>query len=449
MGNIAFTSYSAQEATSHARLPYFHKKLTKNNPSRQPATAATVTTTDTPQSDKEPTSSSAAKDKHTTASNDAQPSISNRQTFRSIVPDPQIMREIREQGLGENAQYWRFEGGGTNKTIRPWDKKLTPEEYKAQQRAKRLPPRQVWFDAETTKVIEKQEVQFPTMRFVAGAATVQSIPNETTLLRLARPYLFEELDGIDQLLKGPEAGGLAQGKDSKRDNGHSDAEFLRQAIVPPTPEQVQQWRTKKRELEAKLGGKVLKEIAVVGRSNVGKSTLLNALTGSPNTARVSNKPGLTRQFNFYKCGTGFALVDMPGYGFAFANETDKKTWSELIETYVTKRKTLKRIYVMIDARHGLKVADRDFMDLLDKGSTKFQVVLTKCDLVTPPDLARRYTTVLEELKKLYRNAVRDRLIMVSSYTGAGMNNLRKDILWSCNLDILARDREKPTGALGR
>ncbi|KAG0238918.1 hypothetical protein BGW42_000079 [Actinomortierella wolfii] len=366
------------------------------------------------------------------------------------------MLEIRSQGLGANAQMWKFEGRSTNKTIRPGDKKLSREEYKALQREKRLPPRQVWFDTQTSKVVEKEEVRFPTMRFMAGAATIQSIPNEMTLLRLARPYLFEELDSLNVLLEqqeSPNDDSKESGKKKEQlhegrggEDGSSDGNTL-SGMAPPTPEQIQQWQAKKREQEARLRDKYLKEIAVVGRSNVGKSTLLNALTESPNTARVSDKPGLTRQLNFYRCGEKFALVDMPGYGFAFANEEDKRTWSELIGTYVTKRKTLKRIYLMIDARHGLKVADRDFMDLLDKGSTKFQVILTKCDLVPPPDLARRYTTVLEKLKKSYRNAIKDRLIMVSSYTGAGMNNLRKDILWTCNLDILVRERERPQSTM--
>ncbi|KAF9161293.1 hypothetical protein DFQ26_004694 [Actinomortierella ambigua] len=352
-------------AASQARLPYFHKKLTKNNPSASAATATTTTTT-TPATQSDPDMTSPSKEKHTTTiKDDQQPSVSNRQAFRSIVPDPHIMREIREQGLGENAQYWKFEGRTTNKTIQPGDKKLSREEFKAQQRAKRLPPRQIWFDTQTTKIVEKEQVQFPNMRFVAGAATIQSIPAENTLLRLARPYLFEELDSVNLLLSQHTQ---QQEQESRGDQSENDldTQSLRHAIAPPTPEQLQQWRTKKREQELKLRDKALQEIAVVGRSNVGKSTLLNALTESPNTARVSNKPGLTRQLNFYRCGTGFVMVDMPGYGFAFANEADKQTWGELIETYVTKRKTLKRIYVMIDARHGLKVADREFLDLLNK-----------------------------------------------------------------------------------
>ncbi|KAF9433274.1 hypothetical protein BGZ76_009679, partial [Entomortierella beljakovae] len=118
-----------------------------------------------------------------------------------------------------------------------------------------------------------------------------------------------------------------------------------------------------------------------------------------------------------------------------------------IEVYLSTRKSLRRIYVMIDARHGLKVADKEFLTMLDSKTRKFQVVLTKCDLVSPPDLARRYMVVQEELKKTYRNVIAEKLLMVSSYTGAGMNNLRKDILFTCGQNILVRERERPQSTL--
>ncbi|KAH7032480.1 GTP-binding protein YsxC [Linnemannia elongata] len=213
-------------------------------------------------------------------------------------------------------------------------------------------------------------------------------------------------------------------------------------------EEIQKLRDRKRAKEHEIKDSTLPEIAIVGRSNVGKSTMLNTLTESPNTARVSSKPGLTRQLNFYRCGDKFVVVDMPGYGFAFAKEEDKTAWKELIEDYLGTRKSLKRIYVMIDARHGLKVADKEFLTMMGANSSKkFQVVLTKCDLVSPPDLARTYMVVQEELKKSFKNAMTDRILMVSSYTGAGMNTLRKDMLFACGQNILVRERERPKSTL--
>ena len=103
---------------------------------------------------------------------------------------------------------------------------------------------------------------------------------------------------------------------------------------------------------------------------------------------------------------------------------------------------------MIDARHGLKVADKEFLTMMGTTSPKkFQVVLTKCDLVSPPDLARTYMVVQEELKKSFRNAMTDRILMVSSYTGAGMNTLRKDMLFVCGQNILVRERERPKSTI--
>ncbi|KAF9180154.1 hypothetical protein BGZ51_006408 [Haplosporangium sp. Z 767] len=426
----------------NARLPYFHKQLTKKTKSTISDVAAATTTT--PPVPKTTTSSTS---KTTTSTSASQPTLSKRQSFKSITPSPQIMHEIRVQGLGTKAETWSFDkssGRSGNKTIRPWDKKLPEEEWKQLQKEKRLPPKQVWFEKRNSKVVEKEQVKFPGMRFVAGASSLKSVPREDALLRMVRPDLFEELDEIEnQLLE-------ASGGDSKAtsDDEESDTKNSKPiARLPITPDDVQNLRERKRAKELKIKDSVLQEIAVVGRSNVGKSTMLNTLTESPNTARVSSKPGLTRQLNFYRCGDSFVLVDMPGYGFAFAKEEDKTAWTELIDEYLGSRKTLKRIYVMIDARHGLKAADKEFLSTLDKKSKKFQVILTKCDLVTPPDLARCYMTVQEELKKSYNNAITDRLLMVSSYTGAGMNNLRKDMLFVCGQNILVRERERPKSTI--
>jgi len=177
-----------------------------------------------------------------------------------------------------------------------------------------------------------------------------------------------------------------------------------------------------------------------GRSNVGKSSLINSVAES-SVVRTSDKPGLTQQINFYNVGT---LIDMPGYGFAFVDDAERKQWRELVgtwaivddlplilviqmETYITKRKTLKRVYVVLDARHGVKVADVDFFKMLNSKQVKFQVVLTKCDLLVLPNLAKRIVTVEDHIKQL-RNAVKD-VVVVSSKTDAGINQFRKEMLF--------------------
>ncbi|KAG9327147.1 hypothetical protein KVV02_000863 [Mortierella alpina] len=431
-----------------ANLPYFHKQLTKKD--RLPVSGTMpnsltpqVTPPPTPRSSAKPTASSSSA---TTAGTSQAPAISKRQAFKAITPSSHLMHEIRLQGLGSKAESWSFDKASSgNKTIRPWDKKLPPEEWKQLQKEKRLPPKQVWFEQRTSKVIEKEQVKFPGMRFVAGASSMKSVPKEDALLRMIRPDLFEDLEGIKKLLR--EAEGKTDDEDGSLTagtvKGEEDVSTDTTARLQMSPEEIQRLRDQQRKKELEIKDSVLQEIAIVGRSNVGKSTMLNTLTESPNTARVSSKPGLTRQLNFYRCGEKFVVVDMPGYGFAFAKPEDKAAWTALIEEYLSSRRSLKRIYVMIDARHGLKVADKEFLSMLNSKSKKFQVVLTKCDLVAPPDLARTYMLVQEELKKSYRNAIADRLLMVSSYTGAGMNTLRKDMLFVCGQNILVRERERP------
>ncbi|KAG1143604.1 hypothetical protein G6F37_009227 [Rhizopus arrhizus] len=173
----------------------------------------------------------------------------------------------------------------------------------------------------------------------------------------------------------------------------------------------------------------LEEIAFVGRSNVGKSSLLNSLAETT-IVRTSDKPGLTQQLNFFNVGKLFHMVDMPGYGFAFADEAERAKWRELMETYISSRKTLKRVYVVLDARHGIKVADVDFLKMLDSKRVKFQIVLTKCDLLVLPDLAKRITVVENDIKQ-FRNAVQA-VIAVSSKTSSGINQLRKEMLFLTN-----------------
>ena len=121
----------------------------------------------------------------------------------------------------------------------------------------------------------------------------------------------------------------------------------------------------------------LPEIAFAGRSNVGKSSLLNALTNRATLARVSNTPGRTRQLNFFDLGGRLLLVDMPGHGYAEASKADIKRWEKLIDAYLSGRPTLARVMVLIDARHGLKDSDREIMTLMDKSAVNYQIILTK------------------------------------------------------------------------
>ncbi|KAJ1965718.1 hypothetical protein GGI12_000579 [Dipsacomyces acuminosporus] len=172
------------------------------------------------------------------------------------------------------------------------------------------------------------------------------------------------------------------------------------------------------------------ELGFVGRSNVGKSTLINTICGST-AARVSDKPGMTQQINFYTANDEFHLVDMPGFGFAYAKEEAKKAWVPLIETYIRQRRTLKRVLLLLDARHGIKANDREFMELLDRTNTKYQIVLTKCDLIHRVDLAKRHLLVSQETAKS-KNCIQ-RVMMVSARQGAGLNELRKEILHTCGL----------------
>ncbi|KAF9204650.1 hypothetical protein BGZ49_005054, partial [Haplosporangium sp. Z 27] len=300
--------YFSISSSTNAQSPYFQKKL-------KPKQSNNVTATEEATS----TSTSSASKPKATSSTSSDPTLSKRQAFKSITPSSQLMHEIRIQGLGENSEMWSFDKASRgNKTIRPWDKKVSPEEWKEIQKSKRLPPKEVWFEERTSKVIEKEQVRFPGMRFVAGATTMKSVPENDSLLKLIRPDLFDDLEEIKKLL----------GEDSGESGGDEVTEGTPVRIAI-SAEEITKLQARKRAKELEIKDSVLQEIAIVGRSNVGKSTMLNKLTESPNTARVSSKPGLTRQLNFYRCGDKFVLVDMPGYGFAFAKEADKTAWKEL------------------------------------------------------------------------------------------------------------------------
>jgi GTP-binding protein len=164
------------------------------------------------------------------------------------------------------------------------------------------------------------------------------------------------------------------------------------------------------------------EVCFAGRSNVGKSTLINALTGRRALARASNTPGRTQEINFFTMTDSHYLVDLPGYGFAKAPVPTVEKWQRLLKAYLAGRATLRRAFVLIDARHGIKAVDSEILQLLDTSAVTFQVVLTKADKVKANDREKVLAQVRQALSK--HPAAFPEIVLTSSETGDGIDTLR-------------------------
>jgi GTP-binding protein len=173
----------------------------------------------------------------------------------------------------------------------------------------------------------------------------------------------------------------------------------------------------------------LPEVAFAGRSNVGKSSLINGLVGRHGLARASNEPGRTREVNFFVLDERLRLVDLPGYGFARASKGETRKFQNLGRAYLRGRPNLKRVYLLVDARHGLKAPDLEAMDALDLAAVSYQIVLTKADKPKAADVEK----VLAETRKAVakRPAAFPRVLATSSEKGAGLPELRAEIAASC------------------
>jgi GTP-binding protein len=173
----------------------------------------------------------------------------------------------------------------------------------------------------------------------------------------------------------------------------------------------------------------LPEVAFAGRSNVGKSTLINAVAGRLHLARASNSPGRTREVNFFVADEKLRLVDLPGYGFARASRGDVKKFQNLGRDYLRGRPNLKRAYLLIDARHGLKDVDKEALDAFDVAAVSYQIVLTKADKLKASEVAAVVARTVAQIAK--RPAAFPRVLATSSEKGTGIAELRAEIVAAC------------------
>ncbi|MBI5939092.1 MAG: YihA family ribosome biogenesis GTP-binding protein [Caulobacterales bacterium] len=175
----------------------------------------------------------------------------------------------------------------------------------------------------------------------------------------------------------------------------------------------------------------LPEVAFAGRSNVGKSSLINALVGQKYLARASNEPGRTREINFFLLDVKLRLVDLPGYGFARVSRTSKDKFQNLGRQYLRGRPNLKRVYLLIDARHGLKDPDTEALDALDTAAVSYQIVLTKADKIKPAEVEAVVARTIAQIAK--RPAAFPRVLATSSEKGFNIPLLRAEIVATCGV----------------
>jgi GTP-binding protein len=167
------------------------------------------------------------------------------------------------------------------------------------------------------------------------------------------------------------------------------------------------------------------EICFAGRSNVGKSSLLNALVGQKNLARTSNTPGRTQQLNFFDLGGLMYMVDLPGYGYAKAPVAIVRKWQQVLEAYLCGRANLRRAFILVDSRHGVKDLDHEIMDMLDKAAVSFQVVLTKADKIKPSQHADVIHKTIVDIKR--HTAAYPDILLTSSEKSLGILELQQSI----------------------
>ena len=182
-------------------------------------------------------------------------------------------------------------------------------------------------------------------------------------------------------------------------------------------------------ISSQLPPSTLPEVAFAGRSNVGKSSLINGLVGMQKLARASNEPGRTREVNFFDLDSRMRLVDLPGYGWAKASKATVKKFQDLGRDYLRGRVTLKRVYLLIDARHGLKKVDDEALDALDLAAVSYQIVLTKADKLKPSEVEAVRLRTEAAIRK--RPAAHPRVLATSSEKGTGLPELRAEIMEAC------------------